>query len=99
MRWGDDAHPALADARYDFVLASDVTYGHDSHQELAATLRTLLLSSSERPPRIVLSHEHRERERGLREQLKRWDEGDPLLEQFTTAASTAGLAVVPLWSR
>ena len=97
LSWGDTSHQ-LDGSRYDWVLASDVTYAHDAHEALAATLHALLSGAGSRPPRVVLAHEHRERDRGLQEQVDRWDEADPLLDDFLKAASQAGLATVPLWS-
>lgn len=98
MLWGDTAHPLL-DSQWDLVLASDITYAHGSNRLIMTTFRELLSRSTKRPPpRIVLSHEHRERDRGLREQLDSWSIGDPVLADFAAAASEAGLALFPLRS-
>ena len=98
LEWGDEKH-LLASQRFDWVLASDCTYGHDSHDALATTLHALLSTSSANPPRVVFAHEHRERDLGLREQVSAWDEADPLLADFLGAASRAGLSVTPLWTQ
>ena len=102
LRWGEPLPASVADAPWDMVLASDVTYGHDSHEALAQTLSALLRRplSARRPPRVLLAHEHRSRDHGLpwlkQTSLESWDAGDEHLEAFGRAAEREGLALTPL---
>jgi predicted nicotinamide N-methyase len=50
-------HNLDLDLDLDLVIGSDLTYGHEAHARLASTCAALL--RAERPPRVVLAHEHR----------------------------------------
>ena len=102
LRWGEALPANVAEAPLDWVIASDVTYGHDSHEALAQTLSALLRrdGSAGRPPRVLLAHEHRSRDHGLpwlkETTLESWDAGDEHLEAFGRAAEAEGLSLSPL---
>lgn len=98
LPWGDTSNELLDSARlgWDWVLASDVTYAHNAHTSLAATLHALLISGGAQKPRIVLAHEHRDRDRQPHDRLQHWEEGDPVIEEFKHALAAVGLVVVPL---
>lgn len=80
-----------------WVLGSDLTYGYDptGHEELAATLSSLLRSSDPRP-RVILSHHHRNRRPADALRASAWDSYDESMRLFTTAAAEAGLEVAQL---
>ena len=117
LRWSRQTNAELTEelgeGRFDWVLASDCTYGHEEFgidsdvigslcQAMGALLRgegSLNLDAA--PPRVLIAHEHRSRDRGLPwlcEELKSWDEGDEHLESLSAAAKAEGLALKPLWS-
>ena len=108
LAWGDTLPASVTSAEaIDLVIGSDLTYMHEAHAELAQTLRDLLdlggsgEVASMRPPRIVLSHEHRSRDHGLPwlktdVTLESWDAGDPHLALFQAAAAKQGLVLAPL---
>lgn len=78
---------------FDLVLASDVTYISQLHQDLADTIAGLLLrsnSSSLMPPKCVLSHQQR------MINLKGWDSQ---LTEFEKSLTRAGLTIVQQTSR
>ena len=88
---------------FDLIIGSDVTYGHDAHEELAQSLAALLRAPRPaqcRAPRVVLAHEHRSRDYGLpwlKQELPRWDAADEHLAAFAPAAAAEGLALRLLW--
>jgi Putative methyltransferase. len=88
-------HESCFRRQWEWVLASDCTYGHDAHAVLAATLRALLRGGARR---AVLAHEHCSRTAILNSTLRAWDEGDEHLEAFACAAAAEGLCLAPLWS-
>lgn len=90
-------------ARFDWVIASDCTYGDASCPlALAHTLAELLRPcSNASSPRVVLAHEHRSGDRALHDATLRWSpiEGDEEYAAFAKAAAKHQLALRPLVSR
>jgi predicted nicotinamide N-methyase len=103
LRWGRGVE---LDEDFDWVIVSDCTYGHEEFgidSDVIGSLCQALggLLRAQKPPRVVLAHEHRSRDRGLPwlcEDLRSWDEGDEHLESLAAAAVVEGLVLSPLWS-
>jgi len=94
----------FGDGNFDWLLGSDISYLGIDPSELLSTLHAILsrpLPEGSRPPRVVLSHEHRTRDLTLlHASLSDWLEGDDDFRAFTEAATRWGLAVQPLhWQR
>ena len=92
--WGETPpqEGPVGDAGFDLVLASDVSYfyEHEAHAALARTLATLLRRERQQgAPRVVLTHEHRDR--GVREVIDAWDDCDEYLGLFREACRAEGL--------
>ena len=86
--WGETPPPA---GPFDFVLASDVSYFYETeaHAALAQTLGVLLRREQQKAPRVVLTHEHRNR--GVREAAETSDDRDEYLGLFREACRVQGL--------
>lgn len=95
--WGEMPLPACpaGGMGFDLVLASDVSYfyEHEAHAALARTLGMLLRREQAQQkapqPRVVLTHEHRNR--GVRDAVQAWDERDEYLGLFREACHAEGL--------
>lgn len=114
LQWGREQTASLLDVHepFDWVVASDCSYGHDAFGSdsrvigsLCAAIGHLLREHAPRgvPPRVVLAHEHRARDRGLPwlaedSELASWDAGDEQLDSLWAAARAEGLVLAPLWS-
>ena len=100
--------PKLAGPQFDWVIASDVTYGNGATaaaaqmdalarcEALISTLETLL-EDAHHAPRVVIAHEHRNG-RGVRDAVARWDENDPDLALFREAANRREMDIIPIAS-
>ena len=99
LLWGSDAAAVRPSSEHawDWVLASDVTYAGYAQEELARTL-AILLHQSPDPPRVVIAHEHRDRDRPLGECLASWDEGDDRIKEFAAKVAHYGLRLSCLQS-
>ena len=96
LSWGMELPLVATAERFDWVLASDVTYAHEAIDELAATLAALLRGPSP-PPRVIVSHEHRSARRDFgRAPIQRWDEHDGALGRFAEAAAAHRLRLALL---
>ena len=101
LEWGAAATQALmrgTGARFDIVLASDITYVHKAFDELAATLFELVhAGATDRmgsSTRVLLAHEHRDvRRRDFGRRVHRWDDHDGALAAFRAAVARRGLNI------
>ena len=96
LLWNDSPTPR---GPFDLVIGSDVTYEFDenAHANLAATLDALLRMEGD-APRIVLSHQHRNRSPA--HTLSQWDGDDEPLQRFLDALGSHRLQATQLvWER
>ena len=99
LLWDRDAvpEPPSTDDGWQLIIGGDCTYMYDpeAHDALAKTIASILLSTAstgteEWTPRVILSHEHRNRAFPTSGEM-RWDHHDETLRRFSEACAEQSL--------